>query len=174
MMGHDILDLIILLTLAFFAVRGGINGFVGEVAGILGLIGGFWAANAWHYQAASLVNFIADPAWRSIVAYLLIFMAVLLAVGLFARLLRKLISLSFIGWVDKLAGMLLGLGKGVLLCSIVFLLLQTVFRNAPFLENSRTRPHFAILTEHMRSWLPHDILERPRVHKPPTARTPTD
>ena len=44
-MGQDIFDTATILILTFFAIRGYLNGFVGEVAAIVSLIGGFWAAH---------------------------------------------------------------------------------------------------------------------------------
>ena len=40
-MGQDIFDLIVVLTLVFFAGRGHLHGFVGEVAGIVSLLRAF-------------------------------------------------------------------------------------------------------------------------------------
>ena len=67
-MGQDIFDLIVVLTLAFFAGRGYLNGFVGEVAGIVSLLGGFWAAHTYHYLLSPHLTLISDPGWRTIAA----------------------------------------------------------------------------------------------------------
>ena len=117
-MGQDIFDLIIVLALVFFAGRGFVRGFVGEVAGVVSLVGGFWAAHAYHSLLSPRLTAIADPAWRTIAAYVLIFLAVILVVAVLARLLQKILSFSFVSWADRLAGGLLGLAKGVLLCAL--------------------------------------------------------
>ncbi|WP_297826047.1 CvpA family protein [uncultured Desulfovibrio sp.] len=159
-MEQDIFDLIIVLALVFFAGRGFVHGFVGEVAGVVSLVGGFWAAHAYHPLLAPRLTFIADPAWRTIAAYVLIFLAVILGVAVLARILQKILSFAFVSWADRLAGLLLGLAKGVLLCALFLLVLQKFFHDAPFMRNSRVLPYFNALMEQMRAWLPPDLLSR--------------
>ena len=154
-MGQDIFDLIIVLALVFFAGRGFAHGFVGEVAGVVSLVGGFWAAHAYHPLLSPRLTSIADPAWRTIAAYVLIFLAVILAVAVLARL-----SFSFVSWADRLAGGLLGLAKGVLLCALALLVLQKFFHDAPFMRHSRALPYFNALMEQVRTWLPPDLVSR--------------
>lgn len=159
-MEQDIFDLIIVLTLVFFAGRGFAHGFVGEVAGVVSLLGGFWAAHAYHPLLAPRLTFIADPAWRAIAAYVLIFLAVIMAVAVLARILQKILSFAFVSWADRLAGMLLGLAKGVLLCALALLVLQKFFHHASFMRHSRVLPYFNALMEQVRTWLPPDLLSR--------------
>ena len=87
-------------------------------------------------------------------------LGVLIAVGLLARLLQKLLAFSFVGWIDKLTGGLLGLAKGVLLCAVVLLLLQKLFGDAEFLRHSRALPYFNSLISQVRGWLPPDLISR--------------
>ena len=77
-----------------------------------------------------------------------------------ARLLQKLLAFSFVGWIDKLTGGLLGLAKGVLLCAVVLLLLQKLFGDAEFLRHSRALPYFNSLISQVRGWLPPDLISR--------------
>lgn len=158
MLGQDIFDLVVVLGLVFFAGRGFFTGFVGEVAGLVSLVGGFWAANAFSARVTPYLDFVSDPSWRAILAYVAIFLAVILLVALIARLLQKILSFSFVSWVDKLAGGVLGLTKGLLIFSLVFLVLRKFFSQAPFFQNSRAVPYFESLIGLIRTWLPADIL----------------
>ena len=96
-MGQDIFDVIIVLVLTAFAARGFWTGFVGEVAGLLSIVGGFWVSHHFHTVLAPHLTFITEPAWRNIASYVLLFLGVLIAVGLLARLLQKLLAFSFVG-----------------------------------------------------------------------------
>ena len=156
-MGQDIFDLIIVLALVYFTLRGFWHGFVGEVAGLVSLVGGFWAANAFHPLLTPHLAFIADPGWRAIAAYVLIFFGVIICVAIVARILQRILSFAFVSWADKLAGGLLGLTKGVLLCSLLLIVLQKFFYNAPFLQNSRVLPYFNALMAQIRDWLPPEL-----------------
>ena len=91
---------------------------------------------------------------------MLIFVGVVLLVGILARILQKVLSFSFVTWVDRLSGGLLGLAKGVLLCSVVLLLLQKLLGDMPFLQHSRALPYFTSLIEQIRAWLPPDLVSR--------------
>lgn len=159
-MGHDIFDLVIIVTLVFFTLRGASNGFVGEVAGIFSLVGGFWAARAWNGQVAPYLDFIADPGLRSIAACALIFVVVMLAIGLLARILKKIVAFSFVAWADRLAGALLGLCKGLLIWALVFIVLEKLFQDAAFMRDSRALPYFSALIDQIRQWLPPELASR--------------
>lgn len=149
-MGQTIFDVIIVLALAVFAVRGACTGLVGEAAGLLSLVGGFWVASRFYSVLAQHLTFIT--AWRDLASYVLLFLAVFIAVGL----LQKLVPFSCTGWIDKVAGGLLGLARGVLLMAVILLILQPIFGNAGFLRHSRVLPCFApIMTQvHDWDWLP--------------------
>lgn len=157
-MSQDIFDLVIVVTLLFFAIRGVRNGFVGEIAGIASLVGGFWAAKTWVGALAPRLQFISDPAWRPLAASVIIFIVVMLAIGLIARLVQKMLSWSFAGWIDKLAGFFLGLAKGVLIWALLFIVLEKLFSDAQFMRDSRAVPYFSALIDQIRAWLPPDIV----------------
>ncbi|MCR4665906.1 MAG: CvpA family protein [Desulfovibrio sp.] len=159
-MGSDIFDLVVILLLVFFSFRGLHNGFIGEVAGIVALVGGFSCANTFHAKVSTYLDSIANPSMRTIVAYVLIFIAVMLLVAFVARILRKILELSFAKWIDTLAGFFLGLVKGLLLCSLAIVLIQAVFQNAPFLQESHTIPYLTALIEKLKEWMPSDLLGR--------------
>ncbi|MDR2744503.1 MAG: CvpA family protein [Desulfovibrio sp.] len=156
-MGQDIFDLIVILMLVFFAGRGFLQGFVSEVAGLVSILGGFWAAQAWHTSLAGRLGFISGQSWRIIAAYVLIFLAVILAVALLARVLQKILVFSFVSWVDKTAGALVGFAKGMLLCALVLIILQKFFPDEPFMKQSRTMPYLSALADQVRSWLPPEL-----------------
>ncbi|MDR3320418.1 MAG: CvpA family protein [Desulfovibrio sp.] len=156
-MGQDIFDLIVVLALIFFAGRGFLHGFVGEMAGLVSLLGGFLAAQAWHPLIADRLVFISELAWRVIAAYVLVFLAVILVVGLLARVFQKILTFSFISWADKVAGMLVGFVKGMLLCVLVLIVLQKFFHNEPFMRQSRTLPYLNALMEQVWAWLPQEL-----------------
>lgn len=156
-MGQDIFDLIIVVSLVIFTLRGVKNGFVGEIAGICSLIGGFWAARAWNVQVAPYFDFIADPSLRIITACAVIFIAVMLAIGILARILKKILSFSFVGWLDRIAGALLGLAKGLLVWALIFIVLEKLFQDAPFMRDSRALPYFSALIDQIKPWLPPEL-----------------
>ncbi|MBO4312778.1 MAG: CvpA family protein [Desulfovibrio sp.] len=163
-MSHDIFDLVVILILVFFAGRGFLTGFIGEAASIVSLLGGFWAANSFQAKVSPYLSFLSEPMWRTLTAYVIIFIAAMLGVALLARLLQKIIALTFATWADRLAGLILGLAKGLLICSLAVLILQAFFGSAPFLKDSRIIPYLNALMDHIRNWMPDDLAARLGMH----------
>lgn len=156
-MGQDIFDLVIILTLVFFTLRGARVGLVGEVAGVVSLVGGFWGARAFHGLVAPHLTFISGEGWRNFAAWGLVFAGIMLGVGLAARLVKKLVAFSFASWADRLAGGVFGLAKGVLIWALVLIVAEKLFQNDAFMRDSRVMPYFHALVEQLRAWLPQDI-----------------
>ena len=160
MVGQDIFDVVIILVLTFFAIRGYLVGFVGEVAAIVSLVGGFWVAHTFHTLLAEKITFVSEPLWRNMAAYVILFVAVVIAVAIMARVLQRILSFAFVSWADKLAGGVMGLAKGLIVCSIAFVVLGQFCANADFYKNSRVRPYFSTFIDTVRSSLPQDVVQK--------------
>lgn len=158
-MGPDIFDLIVGVSMLFFTFRGVSNGFVVEAAGVFSLIAGCWAARAWNGQVAPYLSFISDPAWRPVIACIIIFIVVMLAVGFLARMLKKVLSFSFAGWLDTLAGLVFGFVKGAIIWTLIFIVLIKFFHDSSFLVESRLYPYFTYIIEQIKNWLPPDLAQ---------------
>lgn len=156
-MGSIIFDITILLTLLWFCWHGLYIGLIQEIAGIAGLVCGFWAARAWHEPLGARLDFISNPSWRMVIACAIIFIAAMLAVGIIARILKKIFSFTFIGWLDKLFGSALGLCKGLLLWVLVFMAIANLFPDAAFWRDAQALPYFKSIIEILRPWLPENI-----------------
>lgn len=159
-MGQDIFDLVIVVSLVLATLNGAIKGFVGGIVGILALILGFWAARSWNAELSPWLEFITDPSLRSITACVIIFVAVMLGMGILARMLKKLIAFSSATWLDRLAGAVLGLVKGILLWALVFIVLEKLFQDAAFMRESRALPYFHAIMEQIGKWIPPDLASR--------------
>ncbi len=162
-MGQDVFDLAFILILCFFAIRGWFTGLVGEVAAIVSLVGGFWTAHTFHPMLAKQLTFIAEPMWRTMASYVVLFVAVVVAVAVAARMIQRLLRLAFASWVDRLGGGLFGLAKGILLCSIIFIVMGKFFSDTDFYKHSRVRPYMTAITEQIRQALPPDLVSRFRL-----------
>lgn len=156
-MGADIFDLIILLSLIFFIISGFIRGLIGEIAGLCAAIFGFWGAAVWNERLAARLAFISNPDWRLICASVIIFFGIMLLVGMAARILEKIATFSFIGWLNRLGGGLFGLLKGIIIWLFALLLLQAFFQNAEFMRESRALPYFKSMVPYIQQILPPDL-----------------
>ncbi len=121
-------DLVILAGLAFFLVRGLLNGFVGELAPVVGLVAGLaagvgfageaalWAARQWSWAAG------LAPGLLLVVAGVACFVLVYAACRLAALLLAGAGDRSEApGGFARVGGALLGLLKGALVVGFALL-----------------------------------------------------
>jgi membrane protein required for colicin V production len=119
------LDLLLLLIIALAAGRGYKRGFIIEFCSFLALWLGVYAAL--HFSAP-VARWFALEEERSITAFLITFVAVLVLVHLLARALTLLIDLAQMGWANKLAGVGAGMLRSVFLLSILLNLLLAYTR----------------------------------------------
>lgn len=159
MTGADILDLVILVTLFLYVANGFMSGFIIQGCRLFSLVGAFWAVRAWTSPAADWLTFISSPAWRSIMAAAIILTAVLIGIGILGRLLKKLVSFSFGGWIDRICGALLALVVGLIFWTVILLFLHKLFPGAEFLRDSRALPYFDGIFRFLSPWLPQQLIE---------------
>jgi membrane protein required for colicin V production len=147
-------DMIVLVLLVLFLLRGVMNGILAEFFGLLGVIGGLWyASSAYQDIVPYLANVIRRPDWREFAAYGLVFFSVLLAVELLARVASKALSFAS-SPLDKGVGAALGLVRGMVVCSVCLVLLRHFVSDAPFFKDSLITPWLGPLLDFVRLHLP--------------------
>lgn len=114
------LDFVLLAILALAAFGGFRQGFVLEVAGILGGVIALGVARVEYADVrATLARLLPHSPWLTVVAYLLVFLLVWGAIIIVARRIRSLVRLMMLGWLDRLGGTIIGLVQGALLVEVV-------------------------------------------------------
>ena len=154
------LDIAFLVVIAFFTLRGLYRGLLIEVASLVGVVLGFFLANRYYLDVASLTKeFIVSQGWAETISYLLIFVACVVLVTLLAKLLKTLLAVALTAWLDHLVGCLVGLAKGAVICCIVLLVLKVSF-NEPypsFLADSQLRPYLDQVSDFLKQFLPEEL-----------------
>ncbi len=115
----NILDLLMLVPIIVGAVggfrKGFIVGVVSLIALILGIFGGFYFLN---WGVSLLINeFGFSGKILPIVAFVLIFIGIIIIVNFIGKLLKKFVQMILLGGIDKLAGALVGAFMWVFLVS---------------------------------------------------------
>lgn len=119
-------DIIVGLVFLFFAIRGVWTGFVRQLAAFFALVGGYWLAAHYHGEIAPYADrFLDDPKLIFLVSFICIFLAAALGFALVGKLLRKVIEITLMGWFDRLLGGLLGIVKGAVVTSLVYMFLAS-------------------------------------------------
>ncbi|MDJ0781042.1 MAG: CvpA family protein [Desulfosarcinaceae bacterium] len=117
-------DILIIIIIVVTLIRGVFRGLVKELASIIGVLGGFYAAYSYYpFLGQPLGRWIPQPGWANIVSFLIIFTVIYLIVSILGVIIKYLLSIAFLGWVDRLCGTLFGAFKGVLICAVLLVAL---------------------------------------------------
>ena len=136
-------DLIIVIAILLSGALGIYWGFIRQVLSLAGLIAGLVFASRYGAAVAdALSSFVASDTLARVLGFGIVLIGVSAAASFMASLLRRFVGLLFLGWLDHLAGGLLGLLQGALICTI-FLLAAATFPLAlwaPAIADSQFAP----------------------------------
>ena len=123
------LDAIIGVALAWALFRGFQKGFIVKIASLIALVAGTFAG---FHGSEGLANWLKNEVnWSEtsvqLTAFILTFILVVIGVHFLAKLIEKMVDLTALGLINKLAGMALGAFQMVLLLSITTFALDGVF-----------------------------------------------
>lgn len=155
MLQINLFDIGVLLVLLVFLARGLMRGLLSEVSGLIGIVGGL--ALARHFQSRlqpTMETLFPAGNAAGIAAFVLIFLFFLLCVALCSAALRKFMSITLTSWVDHVLGALAGLAKGLLVCSVIFYIVQGFFPDIPLVADAMATPFFNSMTDYLRGFLP--------------------
>jgi membrane protein required for colicin V production len=144
-------DIIIIVILGYSLVRGIFRGLVKEVSSIVGVLGGFYASFTYYPKLAKLLSgLIRETAYLNILSFLIIFCSVLIVVGILGIIIKYLLNIAFLGWVDRIGGVGFGFIKGILIASVLFITLTAFLpKGSAFLKNSMLAPRVSWVSEKM-------------------------
>lgn len=157
--GFNWLDYSIVGVIGVSALISLIRGFVREALSLAGWILAFWVALTFSKDAAQyLQDYLHENTIRTVVAFVLLFLATLILTGMVNLILVTLIEKSGLSGTDRLLGMIFGLGRGVLLLALALLIMHaTPIVNSPNWQQSSLVPMFNPLEQWLVSFLPKDI-----------------
>ena len=148
------IDIIVLALLGWFGFKGFKNGLIYEIASILALILGCWAAKQFSEGVALMITGtrLAKP-----IAFVFIFVVVLLLVHLAGRVGSKIVKLVIPEAVDRIVGMLFGCCKVLIVCSVLFYGLQMldqreILLKKEFKEKSIAYQYIEPIVPHALHW----------------------
>jgi membrane protein required for colicin V production len=112
------LDIVIIVVIGISVFNGLRTGLIKMLFTVAGIFLGIFLAGRFSDDFAGVLTFIPDD-WSKIAAFAIILVAVMVVAWILGTILSKLISLVLLGWVNRLAGAVLGLFVGALLCGAV-------------------------------------------------------
>jgi membrane protein required for colicin V production len=152
-------DIVVGVILAYSLIRGLFRGLVKEVSSIIGVLGGFWAAYSFYgILAVYLSGVISNSAYRNLLAFLIIFCAMVVLVNVLAVIIKYLMKIVFLGWLDRLGGVVFGFIKGALIVAVLFLALTAFLpKGTPLIKDSLTAPYVSLVSEKLATVVSSEI-----------------
>jgi membrane protein required for colicin V production len=138
-------DWVILGFLVFSIAGAALEGFFQEAFKMAGLVVGYLLA-AWQYHRLAdwFAPHLKSPWIGEMVAFLIIFFAVLIVAGFAGRIARWVMKKSGLSTIDQVLGGVLGLLRGVLVVAIVLTAVAAFEPAAQWLEPSELAPYFLV------------------------------
>ena len=114
-------DIIILIPLLYGAYKGFSKGFVMELSILIALIAGVWGSMKFSALAAVFLRnqFHLSEGVLSFVSFLSVFLAILIAVVLVAKMIEGFLDLTALGILNKIAGAVFGMLKWAFILMVV-------------------------------------------------------
>jgi len=155
----NLLDIFIIIVLAYCLIRGIFRGLIKEVSAIIGVFAGFYAAYTYYPVVAKLLSpWISNTAYLNILGFLIIFCLLLILISILGTIIKYILKVAFLGWVDRICGAGFGFVKGILIVSIVLMTLTAFLKKgSPLIKDSLLAPHVTVISENLAKVVPKDM-----------------
>lgn len=155
-------DIVIIVILSFCLVRGIFRGLVKEVSAIIGVLAGFYAAYSYYAEIAKLLsNWISNVAYSNILSFLILFVGVLVIVNILGIIIKYILKIASLGWIDRVSGAGFGIIKGVLIVSILLIMLTAFLpKGSPVIRNSMLSPYITLVSERLAKVIPQSMKDQ--------------
>ena len=137
----EVIDIIILVLIGLGVIQGLIKGSIKELAAIVGFVAGLLLARALF---GTVAEFLAPALGTSItiaqiLSFILIWVAVPIGCSLVASVLTKAFNVINLGWLNRLAGALLGAVKMMLLVGLGIYVLEYIDPKSEMISRATKR-----------------------------------
>jgi len=152
-------DIVVAVILGFCLIRGIFRGLVKEMASIIGVLAGFYAAYTYYPEMAGLLSrWIDNTIYLNITSFMVIFCLILIIISILGVVLKYLMSIAHLGWADRVSGACFGVLKGVLIVSVLLVTLTAFLpKGSPLVRDSLLAPHINMLSENMAKIISADM-----------------
>ena len=135
-MEFSYLDIFFAIPLIWGIVRGLMSGFVRSLSVFVGLILGITLAQTYAADLSPTIQewFTLSARQCLSIAYVTIFVAVMIVVAIIARILDKFLHLILLGWLNKLLGALFGFFKWAIILSFFIMVIEYANNKFEFLS----------------------------------------
>jgi len=161
----SIIDAVVIGITLILAIKGFFNGFIKEIAGLIGIVGGLLLASKFYHQTGIYINEhlfkIPNKSAIDLVGFIAVFVGFWLFAIFVGFLLTKILNLSALGMLDRILGFIFSGAKFfILIAVIVTLLSQVKFINEKmqkYAKNSFVYPILLKVGEKIINITPEDL-----------------
>lgn len=151
-------DIVLIIFLSILALHGLLIGIIRSVFDIVGILLGY-------VLAVSFSGVIGMP---RVLAFLLIFVLIVVAVHILGRIISKAIKATPLGAFDRILGGLLGLAKGLVICFVFLLVLLLLQKSNKAVYRSTIAPQILrggliasqVLPDRWNNWIEDVVMKR--------------
>lgn len=130
MVDFNYFDITIGAIIIILGIKGFMNGFIKEVFGLVGLIGGVYFASRFAQKGAEFIqeNFIQldNMQLLKLLGFLVVLIAIWTGSTIIGTLISKLTNISGLGFMNRLMGLIVGGGKYFLIFALIVTALSNV------------------------------------------------
>lgn len=140
-MAINYFDIFVIIAMAFFFIKGAYSGFFEEISGIVAIILSIFLLRMYGTAVADFIGKYSSSSLNYPFAVIIIVVGSFIGVSLTARVLSKIMQVTFTGWINRLFGAIFGIVKGVLLTGIVAFVLSWFLKEDPLITTSKSIPY---------------------------------
>ncbi len=155
----NLFDMVCIIILGYCLVRGIFRGLIKELSSIVGVFAGFYAAYTYYMKVGKLFSsWISNTAYLNILSFLIVFCVVFIIISIIGVIIKYLLNIAFLGWVDHIFGAGFGTIKGILIVSMLLMILTAFLpKNTPLIKNSLLSPIIASVSGKMSKVVSKDM-----------------
>ena len=140
-LGLNIADWFILIVLTASGLISLARGFTKEFLSLFLWIVAFVAAVSLESLATPSINeYVGNEEISKILSYIVVFMVCIILGGMVIKFISKLIKWSGASGFDRFLGVLFGLGRGLIVLFVIFLLLPSSVKSTDLIDKSKITP----------------------------------
>lgn len=162
------LDYAVIVVMVISVAVGVVRGAIREVINIASWIVAFMLARAFAPDvSAHFADWMTEPVYRVALAWLAIFLAVLVVAGLLASLLSELVRKLGLSGLDRTLGAIIGVLRGALAILVLTLIAgMTKVPQTNLWKNAASSPWLEVVAMHARGVLPESVASRISYRQP--------
>jgi membrane protein required for colicin V production len=153
-----IFDVIFGVITLILILLGLYRGFIDEVMRLVAVVAGFICGILFYRHFAPRLSFLSlSPHVACVVSFLVIFIACIVVIVLFGKILKKVVNITMLGWLDRLCGACIGAIKAFFFGWVFFIAVSALpFSSVThFFRGSRAFSFFIAISPVLKTHMPN-------------------